>query len=90
MPSNSLKKLEDACNCSARIKLKDVSMVYPRKFQRLLLCSLSSESSKPLSYSGGSLCCTCLHRITKVRKDPQDHPFQPSALHQWFSLNHVP
>ena len=65
MPSNSLKKLEDACNCSARIKLKDVSMVYPRKFQRLLLCSLSSESSKPLSYSSGSLCCTCLHRITE-------------------------
>jgi len=30
------------------------------------------------------------HRITKVGKDPQDHPVQPSTLHQWFSLNHVP
>ena len=30
------------------------------------------------------------HRIAKVGKDPQDHPVQPSALHQWFSLNHVP
>ena len=30
------------------------------------------------------------HRITKVGKDPQDHPVQPSTHHQWFSLNHVP
>ena len=30
------------------------------------------------------------HRIAKVGKDPQDHPVQPFALHQWFSLNHVP
>ena len=25
------------------------------------------------------------HRITKVGKDPQDHPVQPSTHHQWFS-----
>ena len=30
------------------------------------------------------------HRIAKVGKDPQDHPVQPFARHQWFSLNHVP
>jgi len=30
------------------------------------------------------------HRITKVRKDPQDHPVQPSTHHQQFSLSHVP
>ena len=30
------------------------------------------------------------HRIAKVGKDPQDHPVQPFALHQWFPLNHVP
>jgi len=29
------------------------------------------------------------HRIAKVGKDSQDHPVQPFALHQWFSLNHV-
>jgi len=31
-----------------------------------------------------------MYRIAKVGKDPQDHPVQPFALHQWFSLNHVP
>ena len=30
------------------------------------------------------------NRITKVGKDPQDHPVQPSTHHQWSSLNHVP
>ena len=30
------------------------------------------------------------YRIAKVGKDPQHHPVQPFALHQWFSLNHVP
>ena len=30
------------------------------------------------------------HRIAKVGEDPQDHPVQPFAYHQWFSLNHVP
>ena len=30
------------------------------------------------------------HRITKVGKDPQDHPVQPSTHHQWFLLKHVP
>ena len=30
------------------------------------------------------------HRIAKGGKDPQDHPVQPFALHQWLSLNHVP
>ena len=30
------------------------------------------------------------HRITKVGKDPQDHPVQPSTHHQQFSLNIVP
>ena len=30
------------------------------------------------------------HRITKIGKDPQDHPVQPFTHHQWFSLNHVP
>ena len=30
------------------------------------------------------------HRITKVGKDPQDHPVQPFTHHQWFLLNHVP
>jgi len=30
------------------------------------------------------------HRITKVGKDLQDHPVQPSTHHQQFSLNHVP
>ena len=33
---------------------------------------------------------TMNHRISKVGKDPQDHPVQPFALHQWFPLNHVP
>ena len=31
-----------------------------------------------------------IHRITKVGKDPQDHPVQPSTPHQQFLLNHVP
>ena len=31
-----------------------------------------------------------IHRIAKVGKDPQDHPVQPFAHHQWFSLNYVP
>ena len=31
-----------------------------------------------------------LHTITKVGKDPQDHPVQPSTHHQRFSLNHIP
>ena len=30
------------------------------------------------------------HRIAKVGEEPQDHPVQPFAHHQWFSLNHVP
>ena len=30
------------------------------------------------------------HRITKVGKDQQDHPVQPSTHHQEFSLNHAP
>jgi len=30
------------------------------------------------------------HRIAKVGKDLQNHPVQPFAHHQSFSLNHVP
>jgi len=30
------------------------------------------------------------HRITKVGKDPQDHPVLPFTHYQWFTLNHVP
>ena len=33
---------------------------------------------------------TVNHTIAKVGKDPQDHPVQPFAHHQWFPLNHVP
>ena len=30
------------------------------------------------------------HRITKVGKDLQDHPVQPSTYCQYFPLNHIP
>ena len=29
------------------------------------------------------------HKITKVGRDLQDHPVQPSTCHQYFPLNHV-
>ena len=31
-----------------------------------------------------------IHRITKVGKDLQDHPVQPTTYHQYFPLNHIP
>jgi len=49
-----------------------------------------SSSFNPLPWAGSPSTRPQNHRITKVGKDPQDHPVQPFTHHQWFSLNHAP
>jgi len=68
----------------------------PHPFERHGLVNLSercpfvtrANSQKPQGALGWLKFPTATyHRITKVGKDPQDHPVQPSTHHQQFSLN---
>jgi len=88
-------KLWPHINYSCVFHLCQTSLLMPHFLSHIMIiCEVivikTATQHKSTNWSTNKKQNRLNHRIAKVGKDPQDHPVQPFALHQWFPLNHVP